>query len=95
MTDVNLSSKPDPSLNKRIQWAVFALALSAYLIGLVMIGLPLREMTVRNLKSDAEREVSTLMVALQRPALLRNYAAVEQELMHRVTQPYIQHACFW
>ncbi len=95
MTDVNLSSNPGPSLNKCIQWAVFALALSAYLIGLVMIGLPLREMTVRNLKSDAEREVSTLMVALQRPALLRNYAAVEQELMHRVTQPDIQRASFW
>ncbi len=95
MTDVNLSSNPGPSLNKCIQWAVFALALSAYLIGLVMIGLPLREMTVRNLKSDAEREVSTLMVALQRHALLRNYAAVEQELMHRVTQPDIQRASFW
>ena len=94
MSDAGLRSIRGISLSKRIQATVFTLTLSSYLIGLVLIGLPLREMTVRSLYGEAEREVSALAAALQDHALLRDYPAIEQMLLQRVSRSNIQRASF-
>jgi hypothetical protein len=94
MSDAGLRSIMGISLSKRIQATVFTLTLSSYLIGLVLIGLPLREMTVRSLYGEADREVSALAAALQDHALLRDYPAIEQTLLQRVSRSNIQRASF-
>lgn len=83
------------SLSKRIQITVFALTLSSYLIGLLMIGLPLREMTRHNLNSGAEREVAALSSALQGHALQREYGAIDRILQRYVDRTGIQQVRFW
>ena len=81
MSETDLRAGVGPSLATRIQTTVFSLTLSAYLIGLLMIGIPLREMTAHNLSGNAEQEVNALSVALQHPAAQHNYSAIEQVLI--------------
>ena len=95
MSDEGFHPITDSSLSQRIQATVFALTFSSYLIGLIMIGLPLREMTIRSLHSEAESELSALSAALQDYALLRDYPAIEQVLTQRVDQSEIQRVRFW
>ena len=82
------------SLSKRIQITVFALTLGSYLIGLLMIGLPLREMTLRNLSSSAEREVGALASALQGHALQGEYREIDRILRRYVDHTEIQQVRF-
>ncbi len=95
MSEIDVRAGDGPSLAVRIQATVFALTLSAYLVGLLMIGLPLREMTVHNLSGNAEQEANTLSIALQHPAAQHNYPAIEQILTQRVKQNGIQRVRFW
>lgn len=83
------------SLSKRIQITVFALTLSSYLVGLLMIGLPLREMTIHNLTSGAEREMGALSGALQRHALQGEYLEIDRILQRYVDRTEIQRVRFW
>ena len=94
MSKAGLHPIAGASLSKRIQTTVFALTLSSYLIGLLMVGLPMREMAIQGLHSEAERELSALSAALQDYALLRDYPAIEQVLTQRVNQSDIQQVSF-
>ena len=94
-------NKPDKlpvsgaSLSKRIQITVFALTLGSYLIGLLIIGLPLREMTIHNLTNGAEREVGALAGALQGHALQGENLAIDRILSRYVDRTEIQRVRFW
>ena len=95
MSEAGFHPLAGSSLSRRIQATVFALTFISYLVGLLMIGLPLREMTIRSLHSEAESELSALSAALQDYALLPDYPAIEQVLTQRVDQPDIQQVRFW
>ncbi len=87
-------AKTGSSLAARIQTTVFVLILSAYVIGMGIIGFPLREMTLRNLSAEARQEVSALSAVVQEHAWQRNYPAIEQLLTQRVKQTGIQRVRF-
>lgn len=82
------------SLATRIQSAVLALAVGTYLVGLLIIGLPMREMTMRNLATSAEQEMNSLKVVLREPAITHNLAAVSQVLSEQIQQHKLQRVRF-
>jgi len=82
------------SLATRIQFVVLALTIGTYIVGLLTIGLPLREMTIRHLAGTAEQEASALQVALQDYASQRDYAQIEQVLAQHIKQTHLRYARF-
>lgn len=82
------------SLAARIQSTVLVLTICTYIVGLVIIGLPMREMTTRNLVASAEQEFNALQTALHDPANERNYAAITQVLSDHIKQGKLQRVRF-
>jgi diguanylate cyclase (GGDEF)-like protein/PAS domain S-box-containing protein len=82
------------SLARRIQASVLTLSFIAYVVGLFVIGLPLREMAISNVQNAANRELGALSGALQDHALLRDYAAIERVLEQRVHERGIVRVAF-
>ena len=82
------------SLAARIQSAVLALTICTYIVGLVIIGLPMREMTVRNLVASAEQEMTSLKAAIYAPATAHNVAAVTEVLSDHIKQGKLQRVRF-
>ena len=78
------------SLAARIQSAVLALTICTYIVGLVIIGVPMREMTIRNLAASAEQEMTELRAALQEPANARNLAAITEVMSDHIKQRKLQ-----
>lgn len=94
MTETEHKPTPGMSLATRIQSTVLALTIGTYIVGLLTIGLPLREMTIRHLAATGEQEASALQVALQDYASQRDYASIEQVLTHHIKQINLRHVRF-
>lgn len=94
MSDVETGAIAGVSMAARIQSTVLALTVCTYIVGLVMIGLPLREMTMRNLSATAQQEASALQIAIQDYASEGNYAGVEQVLSDHIKQNNLQRVHF-
>lgn len=94
MSDVETGAIAGVSLAARIQSTVLALTICTYIIGLVMIGLPMREMTLRNLSATAEQEANSLQAAIHDYANERNYVALAQVLSDHMLQSNLQRVRF-
>ena len=94
MSDVETGAIAGVSLAARIQSTVLALTICTYIIGMVMIGLPMREMTLRNLSATAEQEANTLQAAIHDYANERNYVALAQVLSDHMLQSNLQRVRF-
>ncbi len=94
MSDVETGAIAGVSMAARIQSTVLALTVCTYIVGLVMIGLPLREMTMRNLSATAQQEANALQIALHDYASEGNYAGVEQVLSDHIKQNNLQRVHF-
>jgi len=82
------------SLAARIQSTVLTLTICTYIVSLLVIGLPMREMTMRNLVASAEQEFNALQTALHEPANARNYAVITQVLSDHIQRGKLQRVRF-
>jgi diguanylate cyclase (GGDEF)-like protein/PAS domain S-box-containing protein len=82
------------SLQARILGAACALALVIFLVTLVGLGLPLKHHTQQHLDIEAERELGTLMTAIQGSAARHDYPVIEQAIEEQVRRPGILSARF-
>lgn len=94
MSDFDRGAIAGVSLAARIQSTVLALTICTYIVGLLMIGMPLREMTLRNLSATSEQEASALYTALHDYASEDNYAGIEQVLSGHIKQGNLQRVRF-
>lgn len=94
MSEAEPRTKVGVSLAMRIQFTVLALTVCTYIVGLLTIGLPLREMTIRHLAGTAEQEASALQVALQDYASQRDNAQIEQVLAQHIKQTHLRYVRF-